>query len=361
MILWTSIFFIDILRLKENDAREEWPVNYFHIIQQSNSNTSNKIIKIIFLLFIISLLVTGCDIPKTSNALIDQESIEAAILDRKLSWTVEETEAYSDNQNIYSLRDEEGIFCAMDVRIDESDRDVTLIFYYPNYISTDQLEEFNQNILPQTLGLAGELYGNTSIVSKINKDMSLNLNRKIDKEENGLVITNQYKNDYLSLTLLPDGASNSIYKAQIFTITNHSAYEKKMSGQANALIENLKLDGTEIESSSVSNIIKIEQASNIDSNQDAYFVVKGHLENIRKPANISEPFKSASNTFISYNKNGYLIADLVDETGSMEIYLSPTAFNNSDLKQTRSHYIYYNSNDVNPFALIRYSVLGNEI
>lgn len=335
-------------------------MNYFDIMQQFNSTISNKIIKVIFFLSIITLLITGCDIPKTSNALIDQESIEAALLKRKLSWTLEKNESFYDNQNIYSLRDEEGIFCAMDIRVDESDRDITLIFYYPNYISTDQLEEFNRNILPQTLELAGELYGNIGIVSKINKEMSLNLNRKIDKEENGVVLTNQYKNDYLSLTLLPDGASNSIYKAQIFNITNHSAYEKKMYGQANALIENLKLDGIEIESSSVSNIIKMEQASNIDSNQDAYFVINGHLENIRKPANISEPFKSASNTFISYNKNGYLLADLVDETGSMEIYLSPTAFHKKDLKKTRSHYIYY-CNEINPFVLIRYSVLKNEV
>lgn len=335
-------------------------MNFFVIKQQVNRIIAKKGVKSVFLLLIITLLVTACNKTKMSNALIEQKSIESVFLKKDLLWTIEENEPFFDNQNSYSLRDKEGFFCSMDIRIDDKDREILLVFYYPAHISRDQLEQFNLNILPQTIQAVGELYGNTHIVRNINNELSQSVKSKIDYKENGVVMTSQYKDDYLSLTLLPHEAGESIYKIHKFSIMSHSAHEKRIYNQADYWVNTLKSDGIEIKSSSVSNILKKMQSEDLKDNQDSYFVVNGHLENIRIPTYISEPFKSMSNNFISYNKKGYLLADLVDESESIEIYLSPTALNKNDLKQIRNHYIYY-CDEINPFIVLRYSVLDNEI
>lgn len=331
-------------------------MNISVIKKQVHRIITKKGSKILFLLLLVALLITGCDHRKIENTTIEQKDIEAALSKRNLLWTVESSESWLENQSIYILRDENGIFCSIDTRIDHKERELTLIFDYPNHISTEQLEQFNLNILPQTLHVAGELYGNISIVNKIKKSISLNINN-VDPKGNGVVITNQHKDDYLSLTLLPYEIGKDIYKTQKLLIANHSAYERRIYEQANYWSNPLNGDRVEIENSSVSNIKELTNTKNSQDNQESYFVIKGSLKKIRKPTDISEPFKSISNNFISYKKSGYLIADLVDETGSIEVYLSPSAFNKDDLNKTRNHYIYYHHNKENSFALIRYSVL----
>lgn len=87
------------------------------------------------------------------------------------------------------------------------------------------------------------------------------------------------------------------------------------------------------------------------------YALNGQLKNIKENKNAPEQLANISSIYLMPNKDKYLSAKLVDDTGSVDVFLQMTSLNTDQLSMERSHnvVILYNNNE--PVYVVRLSTL----
>lgn len=91
-----------------------------------------------------------------------------------------------------------------------------------------------------------------------------------------------------------------------------------------------------------------------------HFIVHGSLENIKENRKAPKPLVNMSSSLLKPNKDKYLSAKLVDETGSVNVFVEMTSLNTDELSIERNHNVVILYNNSEPIYVVRNSVLYTE-
>ncbi len=73
--------------------------------------------------------------------------------------------------------------------------------------------------------------------------------------------------------------------------------------------------------------------------------------------NVPESLKNINSNFIKANKDKYLSAKLVDNTGAIDVFLQATSLNNKELGIERKHNVVLFFYENTLVIVVRYSIL----
>lgn len=309
------------------------------------------------LLFIVFLLFfTACHNGEQYEFSISRNDMEKVLAEQKLNWFIKEIAAYDELQkNIITLTNEDNVIFAISSLIDYDRKVLNYTWVLPSEYTSEEINEFYHKELPELFELVGIFYGN-----KGNTDKSLNefLNYYLKNEfnyENGVYWTKRIGEDHLKIEIKQFSLSDyNKNRAGMLLLMPEKSYEHYLKIKR----ENLKgVDSIELNEITVSEILKFNHP---EDNEFVIkqFIVAGYLENIKENKTIPE---SLSNTHMSSilksNKDKYLSAKLIDNTGSIDVFLLTTSLNKNELKAEREHIVtmYYYEN--NPVFIVHSSVL----
>ena len=314
-----------------------------------------KFILSILLLVLMILLCSACNNDNIQYTFpLSQEDVEQVFNKQQLSWNLEVNQPYQKNQTIYVLKNAEGVFCVVESRSNEGEKYLSLSLKFPINYSTDQMRRFNELEMSRLLNNVSMLYGNSKIDKKVFRDFSTYFDGKKSKEDGSLLWTKRMGDDHYKLTLYPKGDEYQLYN---FSIMNSVAYERLISGYATAMRKTQNNDYMPLNKGTVSSIKDMESLEEKQDIKISRFIVRGYLKDIHKTAGLPDSFKMMSDNYLPPNKEGYLSATLVDDTGSIEVFLRPTSLNEDELNKERDHYVYF-YNVKEPFCVVQLSVLG---
>ena len=314
--------------------------------------------KSIFSILVLVLMIMLCSACNNDNIQytfpLSQEDVEQVFNKQQLSWNLEVNQPYQKNQTIYVLKNAEGVFCVVESRSNEGEKYLSLILQFPISYSTDQMRRFNELELSRLLNNVSILYGNSKIDKKVFRDFSTYFDGKNSKEDGSLLWDKRMGDDHYKLRLYPKG---DVYQLRDFSIMNSVSYERLISGYASTMRITYNNSSMPLNKGTVSSIKDIEYLGEKQDIEMSRFIIHGYLKDIIETEDFPESFKMMSDNYLPPNKEDYLRATLVDDTGSIEVFLRPTSLNEDELNKERDHYVYY-YNVKEPFCVVQLSVIG---
>ena len=110
-------------------------------------------------------------------------------------------------------------------------------------------------------------------------------------------------------------------------------------------------------------VSNIKSLSNPDKDEEFYgkhFIIQGKLENIEEIKNVPESLKNIKSNYLKSNRDKYLSAKLVDDTGSVDIFVQSTSLNVEELSKKRNHNVVLLYYENTPILVVRFSPLINK-
>lgn len=326
----------------------------------TNKARGNAMIRSSFILIFISimLLYTSCDILEQEQPYqfpIDRASVEEAINKQQLDWTI--ANVYIENsKSIFTLLNGDNITLGMSTQVYDHGNIINMTWSLPNNFPTDKFDEFYNTELPKLFKLVGIFYGNSDGINKgFNEFMKY---YRSEDYEGGIYWTKRVGDDYIKIEIKPWlNSQDSRNRLGVLMVTSSSAYESLLKltdegGRKTAEIDNIK-----IINSTVEEISNFSENTNIDDYQPKHFLISGHLGDIKEIKTVPESLKNINSKFLKANKDKYLYAKLIDETGSIDVFLQNTSLNDNDLRRERNHNVVLFFYDNTPVIVVRYSVL----
>lgn len=319
-------------------------------------------------LFCIILIVicTLCEIKEIGyEFLLKSEDIENLLSEKELNWRLEDTfdEEIKDSVR-YVFADDTGMQFIIRSTIYDSygykgERGIGIAWSLPRELSIEKTREFYYTELPEIFDLINILYGNTNRLKngliefvnyykKVENDCQQGMYWEKRAGDNHICIDVLFENNkYGSLSVYP----NEVYEGLVLP----SKYEdwKQVA----------ETDSIEIKNMTVDEISKMEPVKEEDFYL-RHFVVQGYLEDVEDLKTVPETLKSLKVTrpyYFKPNKDKYLSAKLIDETGSMDVFVQSTSLNKEELGKERNHNVvlYYHDKET-PIFVIRFSPLADK-
>ncbi|WP_326908858.1 hypothetical protein [Sedimentibacter sp. MB31-C6] len=280
------------------------------------------------------------------------EDIEKVLTEQKLDWYIKEHNG-DDTRDIFTLTNDDNITFGINSYIRENKKVLNLSWYLPSNLTADEVENFYYNELSRNFKLPGIIYGNKK---KMDKALSKLLDYYLNEEnyENGLYWNKRVGDDHLRVSI---NNENRIVSLQIIP---NELYEDYLRALNDSWKRTAEVDNIKIFNSTVADMKEgIPPVNDIDI-FSKHFIIHGNLEDINELKKVPESLKNIKSKFLMPNKDKYLNAKLVDNTGSVNVFLQMNSLNSEELNSKRNHHVamfYYNNE---PFYVVRFSVLYSE-
>lgn len=283
---------------------------------------------------------------------LNTEDIEKVLAEQGIDMLIVDSNTIDDSINMATLRNDDNITFGISSQVRDNYKVLNLSWYLPKTLSSDQVNDFIRNELSKQFELAGIFYGNKK---ELDKELDKLLDYYIDEKNynNSVSWNKRVGNDHLrvnknnqtiSMLIIPDeiyedylNATNDVWEntaeANNINIYNSTIAEMKEAAKNDLPPEN------EMDSFS------------------KHFVIKGHLENIKENKNVPEALININSKYLMPNKDKYLMAKLVDSTGSVDVFLQMTSLNSNQLSMERNHNIVMLYNNNEPVYVVRFSTL----
>ncbi len=318
-------------------------------------------LNIVFCIMII-LLCTACSSEEQDYQFpLKKEDVEKALSNQKLDWSVDDVvKAENSQQVIFSLKGNNGITYSIASNVYENSKILFMTWVLPSEFTTDQFNEFYRKSMPEFFDLAGILYGNSKELKKGFREFSGYFKKAEGDFEGGLYWTNRIGDNHLQIETKPfPGPQDKRNRVGTLLIVDSISYEHFQKISYENWKKSAQFDSTKISDSTVEELKEHTPTVNEEDYHGEYFVIRGHLEDIKKIHVVPDSLKNTiSNQFLKPNKDKYLSAKLVDDTGSIDVFLQTTSLNAEELSKDRNHNAVLFYYEQNPFFVIRFSPLS---
>lgn len=293
---------------------------------------------------------------------LKKEDVEKAISNQKLTWSVENV-VYSKNSSkvIFSLKDDNGVYFSIASSLYKNSKILFMSWILPSEFTTDQFNEFYRKNMPEFFDLAGILYGNSKELKKGFREFPGYFKKAEEDFKGGIYWTNRMGDDHLKIELKSfPGQQDDINRVGTLLIEDSISYEHSQQISYENWKRSAQFDSTKIIDSTVEGLKKYTPPVNKEDFHGEHFVIRGHLEDIKKNKTVPDSLQNTiSSQFLIPNKDKYQSAKLVDDTGSIDVFLQTTSLNAEELsKDDRNHNIVLFYYEQNPFFVIRFSPLS---
>lgn len=283
---------------------------------------------------------------------LTSDDIENVLTEQKLDWYIKEHNG-DDTRDIFTLTNDYNITFGIDSYIRENKKVLNLTWYLPSNLTADEVDNFYYYELSRNFKLAGIFYGNKKGLDKaLNKLLDYYLNE--ENYENGLYWNKRVGNDHLKVLI---NNENRVVSLQIIP---NELYEDYLRTLNESWKRTSEVDNKKIFNSTVADMKEdIPPVNDIDI-FSKHFIIHGNLEDINELKEVPESLKNTNSRLLKPNKDKYLTAKLVDNTGTVNVLLQMTSLNLDELTEKRNHHVtmfYYNNE---PFYVVRFSALYSE-
>lgn len=258
-----------------------------------------------------------------------------------------------------NLKNDDNITFGISSQVRDNHKILDLIWYLPktlpNALSMDQVDNFFHNELPNQFKLAGIFYGNKK---ELDKELGKLLDYYLDEKNynNGAFWSKRIGNDHLRV-----GITNHTMSIISLMIIPDEIYEDYLITSNEMLKESAENKNIKIYNSTVAEMLEDAKKDIPPENEldtfSKHFVVNGQLKNIKENKNVPEQLANINSIYLMPNKDKYLSAKLVDDTGSVDVFLQMTSLNTDQLSMERYHnvVVLYNNNE--PVYVVRLSTI----
>jgi hypothetical protein len=291
---------------------------------------------------------------------LQTEDIENVLAEQNIDWYITDKGVVDESRIIYTLKNDENITMGIDAWIKDNHKVFSMSWFLPSNLTTDQVKDFFSNELSKHLKLSGIFYGNKRGLEKaLNEVLSYYLDE--NNYENGVYWNERVGNDHLKIQISSGNNQNHVISLLIIP---DEEYENYLKTSDNAWKEAASSENIEIIESTVAEINETAKEYAAPVNNMEFFskhvIVHGRVEEIKENKKVPEQLINIKSNYLKPNKDKYMNAKLVDDTGSIDVFVEVTSLNNKELSITRNHNVVmiYNNNEliyvVRPGAL--YSV-----
>lgn len=291
---------------------------------------------------------------------LQKSDIKKAIFSQKLEWEIENIEDV-DSRSFFTLKNNEGAIFGISSGEYDTGKILNMTWSLPSEFSTDQFNKFYQKNLPELFELSGELYGNRNELKTGLKEFLKYYNDLVDEFKGEIFWVKRIGNDHVQIDIKPSlGSTDDRNRMGTLFITHNKSYEDYLRKLSESWSKTAEIQSIEVENSVVSNI---KSLSNPDKDEEFYgkhFIIQGKLENIEEIKTVPESLKNIKSNHLKSNRDKYLSAKLVDDTGSVDVFVQSTSLNVKELSKKRNHNVvllYYKNI---PILVVRFSPLINK-
>jgi hypothetical protein len=301
---------------------------------------------VVLLICIIVFIFKSQESVKEYKFPLQTEDIESVLAEQNIEWNITDKGVVDETRNIYTLKNDENITMGIDAWIKDDHKIFNMSWFLPSNLTTDQVKNFFSNELSKHLKLPGIFYGNKRGLEKALNEVLSYLDE--NNYENGVYWNERVGNDHLKIQISSGNNQNHIMS---LIIIPNDEYENYLKTSDNAWKEAASSENIEIIESTVTEINETAKKYAAPVNDidifSKHFVVHGRLEDIKENKKVPEPLFNIKSNFLKPNKDKYLNAKLVDETGSIDVFVEMTSLNNKELSIKRSHnvVILFNNNN----------------
>lgn len=277
--------------------------------------------------------------------------------------TIDETTHGSSFKDIIisnaNLKNDDNVTFGISSQVRDNHKILNLIWYLPktlpNALSTDLVDFFFHNELSNQFKLAGIFHGNKK---ELDKELGKLLDYYLDEKNynNGAFWSKRVGNDHLRVSI-----TNHTMSIISLMIIPDELYEDYLITSNEMLKESAETKNIKIYNSTVADMLEdakkdIPPENELDTFSN-HFVLNGQLKNIKENKNVPKQLANINSNYLMPNKDKYLSAKLVDDTGSVDVFLQITSLNTDQLSMERNHnvVILYNNNE--PVYVVRLSTL----
>lgn len=291
----------------------------------------------VFLICIVLFIFNNQEPVKEYQFPLQTEDVESVLTEQSIEWYITDKGVVDESRNIYTLKNNENITMGIDAWVKDNHKIFSMSWFLPSNLTNDQVNDFFSNELSKHLELPGIFYGNKRKLDKaLNEVLSYSLNE--NNYENGVywdkrvgndhlrikISTNNYQNHVISLLVIPDEEYENYLK------TSDNFWKEAASGENLEIIESTV---AEINETAKEYAVPVNDMDTFSK----HFVVSGRLEDIKENKKVPEPLINVKSNYLKPNKDKYMNARLVDETGSIDVFVEMTSLENKELNIKRSH------------------------
>lgn len=320
---------------------------------------ARKLFISILVIFILIFTACGYEEQFKYEFPISRVDMEKVLDKQNLNWFIKEIGVFEEAQkNIITLTNDDNIIFAIGFQDDEGRNVLDITWFLPKEITTDKFNEFYNKELPELFELVGIFYGSKREMDKgLNEFLNYYLNNE-SNYKNGVYWTKRIGNDHLKLVIRPDKPYNDdINRVGQLLVLPHESYEHFLRLRN----ENLKnINGTDsgikLSECTISEMLDFEYPD--DGGLFArYFIVRGHIKDIKEIKTVPMSLQSIDTRYTKPNKDKYLSGKLIDDTGSIDIFLQTTSLDKNELKLEREHQVMMYHYENNPIFIVINSAL----
>jgi len=308
---------------------------------------------------ILILLCTACSSQEQQYQFpIKTEEMEKVLAEQELDWFIKEVGVVDDSQNIITLTNDDKIIFGIGSKVDEGRNVLNMTWFLPTELTEDKFNQFYNDELSHLFELVGIFYGNSR---EINKGLDEFLKYYYTNEDNydkGVYWTKRINDDHLKIEIKPwQNSPDNRNRLGTLIIMPGKSYEYYLKLLNKGWKNAAEIDSIEISESTVEEILEFDPPVD-EELYSKHFIISGHLEDINEIKNVPESLQNTETKFIKPNKDKYLNAKLIDDTGSMDVFLQTTSLNKNELGVEREHNVILFYYENNPILIVRNSVLA---
>lgn len=282
-------------------------------------------------LLVLALLAGGgcakkpAEVTKDYPFPLSREDLDEAIAARNLQWQIVADQAETDTFTAYNLEDAKGVQLTIITVGSGEERKLQLTA--TRFAMFGSREGFLIDELPAIVELAGDLYGSGAEAKKVYKEFqSKAAPRNWEIQWPKRVGDNHYNLDFKA------------YGPLNFVIDNQDSYARSQRVEASQMVQELASNGIDLENGTAK-----QMANKKPGKREQFFLIQGHLESIKKVSKTPNEEQ--------LHPNDCRKARLVDNTGSVEVFLFNSSLTEKELGEERNHYLMYYPGET-PYFLI---------
>lgn len=288
------------------------------------------------------------------------EDIEAVLAEQGIDMYVEDSSTIDETTNgpslkdtiinITTLRNSDNVMLGISSQVRKNHRHMNLTWHLPKALSSEQVDDFFHNELSKQFELAGIFYGNKK---ELDKELKILLDYYLEGENynNSSYWNKRVGNDHLTIKR----NINTLSTISMMILPNE-LYEDYLKTSNDFLKESAMDEGIIIHEGSIA---EMEKAATEDD-EVKHFEINGHLKNIKGNRAAPKKLVNMESRYLVPNKETYLNARLVDDTGSVDVFLQMTSLNDDELAKERCHNVVVLYNDGEPVYVVRSSTIKSE-
>lgn len=317
---------------------------------------------VIVLIIICIALVTNSVSIEQYQFPVKTEDIENVLAENEIDFNITDHNVVDNSRDIFTLKNSKNITLGIDTQVKDNYKILNMTWFLPDNLTSDEVNDFFHSELSRQLKLSGIFYGNKKHLDKAIDEM---LNYFLDEKnyDESLYWNKRVGNDHLKVKIQPmlNDDKNQIVSMMIMP---HELYESYLITLNDAWKKTAETNGIKVLNGTADQL-KEAAIKNIPTGNDTdtfskYFVIYGSLEDIKENNNILEPLKGINSNYLIPNKDKYLSAKLVDNTGSVDVFLEMTSLNIDELRLKRNHNVVMLYNNNQPVYVVRFSTLHSE-